>query len=198
MLTSPCLPPLDDWSGSAAYADRFNPEALEYASPEAVELLHELGVAGWQTDEEYHTLTFWLPEGAEAAPEAEAALARLRALGELRADSEAPGWEDAWRRFHTPCVLGRLYVRPPWYPPREDLLDVVVDAGLAFGTGGHATTRQCIEELQELTPGSLLDLGAGSGVVSFAALRLGFAPVWGWRTTPSPSRRRGRTPSATG
>ena len=56
---------------------------------------------------------------------------------------------------------------------------MVVDAGPAFGTGGHATTRQCLEEMQEMTPGSLLDLGCGSGVVSFAALRLGFAPVWG-------------------
>ena len=92
---------------------------------------------------------------------------------------ERPGWEDAWRRFHKPHVIGRLYVRPPWYPARDDLLDVVVEAGLAFGTGGHASTRQCLELIQTLTPGSLLDLGSGSGVVSFAALRLGFAPVTG-------------------
>ena len=70
-------------------------------------------------------------------------------------------------------------MRPPWYPARDDLLDVVVEAGLAFGTGGHASTRQCLELIQTLTPGSLLDLGWGSGVVSFAALRLGFAPVTG-------------------
>ena len=76
-------------------------------------------------------------------------------------------------------MIGRLYVRPPWYPARDDLLDVVVEAGLAFGTGGHASTRQCLELIQTLAPGSLLDLGSGSGVVSFAALRLGFAPVTG-------------------
>ena len=70
-------------------------------------------------------------------------------------------------------------MRPPWYPARDDLLDVVVEAGLAFGTGGHASTRQCLELIQTLAPGSLLDLGSGSGVVSFAALRLGFAPVTG-------------------
>ena len=70
-------------------------------------------------------------------------------------------------------------MRPPWYPARGDLLDVVVEAGLAFGTGGHASTRQCLELIQTITPGSLLDLGSGSGVVSFAALRLGFAPVTG-------------------
>ena len=70
-------------------------------------------------------------------------------------------------------------MRPPWYPARDDLLDIVVEAGLAFGTGGHASTRQCLELIQTITPGSLLDLGSGSGVVSFAALRLGFAPVTG-------------------
>ena len=70
-------------------------------------------------------------------------------------------------------------MRPPWYPARDDLLDIAVEAGLAFGTGGHASTRQCLELIQTLTPGSLLDLGSGSGVVSFAALRLGFAPVTG-------------------
>ena len=70
-------------------------------------------------------------------------------------------------------------MRPPWYPARDDLLDIAVEAGLAFGTGGHSSTRQCLELIQTLTPGSLLDLGSGSGVVSFAALRLGFAPVTG-------------------
>ena len=76
-------------------------------------------------------------------------------------------------------MIGRLYVRPPWYPARDDLLDIAVEAGLAFGTGGHASTRQCLELIQTISPGSLLDLGSGSGVVSFAALRLGFAPVTG-------------------
>ena len=50
---------------------------------------------------------------------------------------------------------------------------------MAFGTGGHVTTRQCLESSQRVPPGSLLDLGTGSGVVAFAALRLGFAPVCG-------------------
>jgi ribosomal protein L11 methyltransferase len=100
-------------------------------------------------------------------------------LGRLAVARERPGWEDAWRRFHKPHVIGRLYVRPPWYPARADLLDIVVEAGLAFGTGGHASTRQCLELIQTMAPGSLLDVGSGSGVVSFAALRLGFAPVTG-------------------
>lgn len=54
---------------------------------------------------------------------------------------------------------------------------VVVDPGRAFGTGGHPTTRACIELLSRLERGSLLDVGCGSGVVAVAAVRLGFGPV---------------------
>ena len=171
--------PEDDWSGAAASVRGPDPAALDYAHPEAVYIVRALQPAGWQEADDGDTLTFWLAEGVEADELPRRALARLGELGALEVSRERPGWEDAWRRFHKPHVVGRLYVRPPWYPARDDLLDVVVEAGLAFGTGSHASTRQCLEEIQVIPPGSLLDLGSGSGVVSFAALRLGFAPVCG-------------------
>jgi len=171
--------PDDDWSGQAVYASGPDEQALEYAEPEAVAALLTLQPAGWQEEDAGRTLVFWLEDGVEADPDVSAALKRIGALGHLEVARERPGWEDAWRRFHKPHVIGRLYVRPPWYPARDDLLDIAVEAGLAFGTGGHASTRQCLELIQTITPGSLLDLGSGSGVVSFAALRLGFAPVTG-------------------
>jgi len=80
------------------------------------------------------------------------------------------GWEDAWRTFHHGARVGRLWVGPPWET-------VVVDPGRAFGTGAHPTTRLTLELLQEVEPGSLLDVGCGSGVLSIAAVKLGFAPV---------------------
>ena len=171
--------PVDDWSGAAAYAPGPDGQALDYADPRAVASVLALQPAGWQEEDDGRTLVFWLEEGAEADAEVAAALKQIGTLGRLEVARERPGWEDAWRRFHRPHVIGRLYVRPPWYPARDDLLDIVVEAGLAFGTGGHASTRQCLELIQTLTPGSLLDLGSGSGVVAFAALRLGFAPVTG-------------------
>ncbi len=171
--------PADDWSGAAAYASGPDPEALDYLDPEAVALIGTLQPAGWEERDAGQTLRFWVEEGRDAAPATIATLRRLGELGRLEVSRERPGWEDAWRRFHKPHVVGRLYLRPPWYPARDDLLDIVVEAGLAFGTGGHASTRQCLEEIQEIPPGRLLDLGSGSGVVSFAALRLGFDPVWG-------------------
>ncbi len=75
------------------------------------------------------------------------------------------------------CASGRLWIGPPWEEPPADADAIVVDPGRAFGTGGHATTRLCLELLADLERGSLLDVGCGSGVLSIAAARLGFAPV---------------------
>jgi ribosomal protein L11 methyltransferase len=89
------------------------------------------------------------------------------------------GWEDRWRTFHRPVRVGGLWVGPPWEEPPGDALAVVVDPGRAFGTGAHPTTQLCLELLQELTPGSLVDVGCGSGVLVVAAALLGHSPVIG-------------------
>jgi ribosomal protein L11 methyltransferase len=94
------------------------------------------------------------------------------------ADVES-GWEERWRIFHQPVRVGRLWVGPPWETPPTDALLVVVDPGRAFGTGAHPTTQLCLELLQRLEPGSLLDVGCGSGVLAIAAALLGFGPVTG-------------------
>jgi len=89
----------------------------------------------------------------------------------------AEGWEDGWRAYHHGVTVGRCWVGPPWEEPPADAVAVVIDPGRAFGTGAHATTRLCLELLQEVDPTSLLDVGCGSGVLSVAAAKLGFAPV---------------------
>jgi ribosomal protein L11 methyltransferase len=86
-------------------------------------------------------------------------------------------WADRWRQFHKPVRVGGLWVGPPWEEPDPDAIAVVIDPGRAFGTGGHATTRLCLELLEREERGSVLDIGCGSGVLSIAAAKLGFAPV---------------------
>lgn len=87
------------------------------------------------------------------------------------------GWADRWKEFHRPVRAGGLWIGPPWIPPPDGELAVVVDPGRAFGTGAHPTTRACIELLAGLERGSLLDAGCGSGVMAVAASRLGFGPI---------------------
>jgi ribosomal protein L11 methyltransferase len=99
------------------------------------------------------------------------------AFGEVAAEEVGAGWEERWREFHRPVQVGRLWIGPPWEEPPAGLEAIVVDPGRAFGTGGHATTRLCLQLLVELERGSLLDVGCGSGVLAIAAARLGFGPV---------------------
>ena len=86
-------------------------------------------------------------------------------------------WPDRWREFHHAIRIGPLWVGPPWEEAPPSALAVVIDPGRAFGTGAHPTTRLCLELLQVLEPAALLDVGCGSGVLSIAAAKLGFATV---------------------
>jgi ribosomal protein L11 methyltransferase len=119
------------------------------------------------------------PEGVEELDGAFAVYADEPPIGfdVVAVDDVVEGWEDGWRAFHHGVRVGRCWVGPPWEEPPADALAVVIDPGRAFGTGAHATTRLCLELLQERDPTSLLDVGCGSGVLSVAAAKLGFAPV---------------------
>jgi ribosomal protein L11 methyltransferase len=102
------------------------------------------------------------------------------ALVDVTTQEVAEDWEQRWREFHRPLVIDRrLTVRPPWEPPGDTELDLVIDPGRAFGTGAHATTRLCLELLLVLPwhEAGFVDLGCGSGVLAIAAARLGFDPV---------------------
>ena len=104
-------------------------------------------------------------------------------LVEVDATEVPDDWADRWKDFHKPLLISdRVYVRPSWFEPREDVIDVVIDPGHAFGTGAHATTRMCIEALiaDGDGDGPLTDLGSGSGVLAIAAAKLGWGPVTGY------------------
>jgi ribosomal protein L11 methyltransferase len=106
-------------------------------------------------------------------------------LVDVTTTSVPDDWADRWADFHRPIeVSGRIGVRPSWWDPKDGLIDVVVDPGRAFGTGGHPTTRLCLALLVELeeageASGPIADWGTGSGVLGIAAAKLGWSPVTG-------------------
>jgi ribosomal protein L11 methyltransferase len=94
--------------------------------------------------------------------------------------------EQDWVRatqaqFQPIRVEDDLWIVPSWCEPRDDALNIVLDPGLAFGTGSHPTTRLCLQWLHEqIRPGaSVLDYGCGSGILAIAAARLGALRVVG-------------------
>ena len=93
-------------------------------------------------------------------------------------------WAESWKRFFGPIRVGRsLVVKPSWsaYPADPCERVVELDPGLSFGTGNHPTTQGCLRFLEERARAGraerLLDLGCGSGILSIAAAKLGFAAV---------------------
>lgn len=76
-----------------------------------------------------------------------------------------------------PLIAGRFHVRTPHFPARPDLVDFVIPAGLAFGTGQHATTSGCLSALDQLKREgkvfrNIIDVGTGTGLLAFAAMHL--------------------------
>lgn len=90
----------------------------------------------------------------------------------------AEDWENNWKQYFKPLPIGqKLLIRPLWEADYEANGRKVLhlEPGLAFGTGGHHTTRLCLETLEDyVTPATeLLDIGCGSGILSLCALLLG-------------------------
>jgi ribosomal protein L11 methyltransferase len=93
-------------------------------------------------------------------------------------------WAESWKRHFKPLeISSRLVVLPSWSKRRakRGQTIVILDPGLSFGTGHHPTTAFCLEQIAELRDASraqsLLDVGCGSGILSIAAAKLGYAPV---------------------
>lgn len=95
-------------------------------------------------------------------------------------------WETAWmQHFEALRLSERVAVGPPWDPPGQpdDGVALIIEPGMAFGTGSHATTRLCARILDEIIAAerieSMLDVGCGSAILSMAAAGLGVTRVMG-------------------
>ena len=136
-----------------------------------------------------HTVKAYLVEDADAfakVSDVRDALGHLQAfglgpIGELvarRVDDK--DWLESWKAEFVPIRIGAFLVRPTWSEAvAGDSVELVLDPGMAFGTGLHPTTQQCLEALSTLPleGKSALDVGTGSGILAIAAAKRGASPV---------------------
>ncbi|HLA24801.1 MAG TPA: 50S ribosomal protein L11 methyltransferase [bacterium] len=137
-------------------------------------------------------LRAYLPVGPTTAVTVDAIRARIAALPGFgldvgpaaieAAEVDDEGWADAWKMHFRPFAVGRrLWITPTWdrTPPPAGAVVVELDPGMAFGSGLHPSTQMCLEVLDErLRPGdAVVDVGAGSGILSIAAAKLGASRV---------------------
>ena len=138
-------------------------------------------------EEDFTRMRIFLEDPASADAARQALAAAMRIVG-----AEAPievgeipdeDWKLAYRRhFKVENIGRRLVTVPAWEKaPAGDRVPIVLDPGMAFGTGKHETTHACLEYIDELAPvASFLDMGCGSGILSIAAAKLGCRVVKGF------------------
>ena len=158
---------LEEQVEQIAHVDLIEPELLD--KPRDVVIIH-----------------IYLEPGSQPAETLAAIDARMEAAGipytVETAGVEQEDWQNGWRKYYHPLEIGRrLAVVPSWQEYDTDRVKLLLDPGLAFGTGGHETTSLCLEALDELVQGGerMLDIGTGSGILAIAALKLGAASAEG-------------------
>lgn len=140
--------------------------------------------------------TCWVEVYFEDGVTAELARAACASRNEVRAavlrHFGKPDWDAMWKKHFKRHPVGqRLEVCPVWEnneAVEEGRTRLLINPGLSFGTGEHFTTRFCLEMLDELCqksrPASCWDVGAGSGILALAAVKLGVERVVGWENDP--------------
>lgn len=85
-------------------------------------------------------------------------------------------WIERYKKGVEPIEVGDFYIRPSWHEPKNELIDIIIDPALAFGSGHHESTNSCLKLISKYKNGykTALDVGCGSGILSIALAKSGF------------------------
>lgn len=145
----------------------------------------------------FETIKAYFPQDVRSEKRIAAIQKYLKSLDEIFSDLPAPvlrteiitdpDWGEQWKKYFKPIrVSSNIIVKPTWerYTPSSRDIVIEIDPGMAFGTGQHASTRMCIEALEDIimkdrkvTNWKVLDVGCGTGILGITAAKLGARDV---------------------
>lgn len=134
----------------------------------------------------HHIISAYLPQDSQTEitkQAVRAAVAHLPIEQPLFRVVEEEDWSQAWKQHYHPLRIGkRIVVRPAWetIELQKNDIEIVLDPGMAFGTGTHPTTQLCLQamETMPIAGANVLDLGTGSGILAIAAVKLGAGHIY--------------------
>ncbi len=125
-----------------------------------------------RSEEELDTIVWGLEQFTEALQKALSETIELECTQTKLQNSD---WVKTYQDSIKPLAIGKFYIYPTWEKPNTDLINIVIDPALAFGTGHHPTTASALRAISKYVneDDSVLDVGCGSGILGMAAMKLG-------------------------
>jgi ribosomal protein L11 methyltransferase len=125
-----------------------------------------------RSEDELETIAWGLEQFAEALQ---------RALNETidiectQTKLKSSDWVESYQKSIEPLVIDKFYIHPTWDAPHKELINIIIDPALAFGTGHHPTTASSLKAISKYVKSgdTLIDVGCGSGILGIAAMKLG-------------------------
>ena len=156
------------------------PGAADFPEPTDVEVIQAFFLADIRSEKRIYTVRKYLKSLEEIFPDVSAPHLSTEIISD-------PDWGEQWKKYFKPIrVCKNIVVKPTWerYTPASRDIVVEIDPGMAFGTGQHASTRMCMEAIEDIilkdrsiTEWKVLDVGCGTGILGITAAKMGAQDV---------------------
>lgn len=125
-----------------------------------------------RSEDDLETMTWGLEQFSEALQKALGETIELECVQSKLKNSD---WVELYQQSITPLAIDKFYIYPTWNEPNPDLINIVIDPALAFGTGHHPTTASSLRAISQYVKenDSVIDVGCGSGILGIGAMKLG-------------------------
>ncbi len=172
---------LDETGAQGVFSESLMPPgADDFPETEGFEVINAFFPADVRSEKRIYTVRKYLKSLEEIFPEATAPSLETEIITD-------PDWGEQWKKYFKPIrVCKNIVVKPTWerYAPESRDIVVEIDPGMAFGTGQHASTRMCMEAIEDIilkdrsiTDWKVLDVGCGTGILGITAARMGAQDV---------------------